>query len=255
VPDTRKYLTHALRGLELNITVNDSSDTSFNYMHLSNALVQNGFVDEAVHYVNRALVYDPKNLFAEYVKAYILYARDKDLKKTRERLELTLLKDTTRLDVLQEVAKVCYYLRDYEDSYDYFKAFEDAREQYNLDIFKNINGEIAYVYAQVGEVEESELFMKRFKSYIDNNPTIAKNIELAMYYAYIGETEMALKHFELYTKEDNVNYWSLLFLGSEPLLDNISHTDAFKSLFSAMEENFWKRHNSLKDALGPIELL
>lgn len=82
VPDAGNYLRHTLKGLEVNIAANDSSSTSFNYMHLSNALVQNGFVQEAEHYINKSLSYNPNNLFSDYVKAYILYARDKDLPKT-----------------------------------------------------------------------------------------------------------------------------------------------------------------------------
>ena len=97
--------------------------------------------------------------------------------------------------------------------------------------------------------------MTRFKDYIDNNPTVAKNVELAMYYSYIGETEKALDHFEIYSKDENINYWSILFLDSEPMLDNIRLTPRFKSLFEQMEEGFWERHESLKKSLGKIELL
>ncbi len=255
VPDTRNYLRHALKGLKVNIAANDSTSTSFNYMHVSNALVQNGFVQEAEYYINKSLSYNPNNIFSDYVKAYILYARDKDLPKTRERLRATLDKDTTRLDVLQELAKVCYYLRDYESSYNYFKAFDDARERYNMDIFKNIDGEIAFVYAQMGKTRESQEFMLRFKDYVDNNPTVAKNVELAMYYAYIGETEKALDHFEIYANDEDVHYWSLLFLDREPLLDNISSTPRFKEIFETMSTKFWDRHKRLKEEITPIELL
>lgn len=255
VPDAGQYLRHALKGLEVNIAANDSSSTSFNYMHVSNALVQNGFVQEAVHYIDKSIGYDPNNLFSDYVKAYILYARDKDLPKTRERLRATLDRDTTRLDVLQELAKVCYYLRDYESSYNYFKAFDDARERYNMDIFKNIDGEIAFVYAQMGKMRESQEFMVRFKDYVDKNPTVAKNVELAMYYSYIGETEKALDHFEIYANDDDVHYWSLLFLDREPLLDNIRLTPRFKEIFETMRSKFWQRHKRIKEEIAPIELL
>lgn len=255
IPDTGQYLTHALKGLELNIAASDSSTTSFNYMHVSNALIQNGFVDEAVHYINKSLSYDKENLFSEYVKAYILYARDKDLVDTRSRLKRTLAKDTTRLDVLQEIAKVCYYLRDYESSYDYFSAFVEARDFYNMDIYRNIDGEIGFVYAQMGKDAESKAYMVRFKDYIDHNPTIASDVELAMYYSYIGETEKALDHFEIYAMNENVHYWSLLFLNREPLFDNISDTKRFKAIFEKMTTKFWERHERIKNLIAPIELL
>jgi TolB-like protein/AraC-like DNA-binding protein len=255
LPDTEKYLIHALKGLELNIKASDSATASINYMHVSNALVQNGFIREAEHYISKSMSYDPNNIFADYVGAYILLARDQDLAATRERLETIFAKDTTRLDVLQEVAKVCYYQRDWESSYQYFWAFDNGRIRYGLEIFKNIDGEIAYVYEKVGEIEESRQFMIKYRDYIDTNLTFSQDIELAMYYAYIGETEKAMQHFETYSKDPRVNYWSILFLDIEPLLDNIRETPEFKKLFQDMTDSFWERHDALQKSLGTIELL
>lgn len=254
LPDTEKYLIHALKGLEINTIASDSATTSINYMHVSNALVQNGFVEEAEHFIKISKKFDPNNIFADYLEAYILYARDQDLQATRERLEQTLSRDTTRLDVLQEVAKVCYYQRDWESSYAYFRSFVDARDRLNLDIFKNIDGEIAYVFNKVGEAEESKKFMVSYRDYIEVNPNFSKDLDMAMFESYIGETEKAIQLFETYSKDPRVNYWSLLFLDSEPLLDNIKETEEFKALFQSMTTSFWERHEALKKTLGIIEL-
>ncbi len=77
-PDTEKYLEYALKGIQLNIAANDSVSASFIYLHLSNAFVQTGFVPEAERYINKSLQYSPDNLFAEYLKAYVLYAKNQN---------------------------------------------------------------------------------------------------------------------------------------------------------------------------------
>ena len=47
LPNTEKYLQHALRTSRLNIGVQDSVTASYTYLHLSNALAQTGFLKEA----------------------------------------------------------------------------------------------------------------------------------------------------------------------------------------------------------------
>ena len=145
IPDTRKYLEYALKGVQLGLTTNDSTAISMNYLHLANALVQNAFVDEAKHHINRSLDYFPDNIFSLYVKAYILFARDKDAEKLTEDLLETFRLDTTRLDVLQEVAKSYYFRRDYEMASRYYKPFAAIREMYNLDIYRSEDAKIAVV--------------------------------------------------------------------------------------------------------------
>ena len=108
IPNTSKYLTYALKGIQLDIAANDSITKSYIYLNLSNALIQNGFIEEAYEYIDMSLNYDQNNYFAPYVKAFILYARNKDIEQTKALLIKELKKDTTRLDILQEVAKLHY---------------------------------------------------------------------------------------------------------------------------------------------------
>src|SRR5690606_39850016 len=55
VPNTAKYLEYALKGVRLDATAQDSTATSLNYLHLSNALIQTGFVDESFVYIDKSL--------------------------------------------------------------------------------------------------------------------------------------------------------------------------------------------------------
>ena len=256
LPNTEKYLENALKVIQLDVVANDSTKTSINYLHLSNAFIQSGFVNEAEYYINKSLDYNPENIFSDYVKAYIQYARDKDLAKTKEKLIVTLKKDTTRLDVLQELGKICYYMRDYETSFKYFKKFTDARKNYNLDIFQHMNAEIGYVYKEMGLIKESQKYFEDYKNYVDRSNSIYKNLELAIYYSYLGNTQKAINHFEQFVnKEEDFHYWTILFLKIDPLLDNIKDDERFKKIYKDLEIKFWDKHNLIKKSLKEQNLI
>ena len=255
LPNTGKYLENALKMLQLDVAAKDSSTTSINYLHVSNAFIQSGFVNEAEYYINKSLDYNPKNIFSDYVKDYIQYARDKDLQNLKEGLVATLQKDTTRLDVLQEVGKVCYYMRDYPLSYMYFKKFTEARDQYGLDIFQHMDAEIGYVFNKMGYIEDSKKFFSEYKTYADGSSSIYKNVELAMYYSYHNQTEKALEHLKLFSEEEDYHYWILLFLEIDPLMDNIKDYPEFKEVFNKLETKFWKNHKKIKKSLEDQKLI
>ena len=80
LPDTGKYLEYALRGIQLDVVDNDTNK-SYIYLHLSNALIQSGFTDEALEYIDKAIELFPQNPYAPYLKAYIRYAKNKDIKQ------------------------------------------------------------------------------------------------------------------------------------------------------------------------------
>ncbi|BAX82524.1 helix-turn-helix domain-containing protein [Labilibaculum antarcticum] len=255
MPNTGKYLEYALKGVRLDIAAQDSVTASYIYLHLSNAFVQTGFVNEAELYINKSLDYNPQNMFSEYVKAYILYAKNKDLPRTRDLLLAVFEKDTTRLDVLQEIGKVYYYLRDYETSYAYYKHFIAAKEKYNLSIYPQENSKIARVYAEMGMKEESEKLLKAYFEYASNDKSIYKNASLAIYYAQKDDEEKALKYLQLFSEEENLQYWLLLFLEIDPLVDNIKDLPEFKKIMKRIKNTFWENHKEIKLALENKELL
>jgi len=254
-PNAEKYLEYALKGIELDIASNDSAETSVIYLHLSNAFIQSGFVEEAEHYINKSLDYDPDNIYSEYVRSFILYARDGDLSSTKERLKATFAKDTTRLDVLQEIAKICSYMRDYNVAYKYYNPFNQVRDALNLDIYKSENGKIAVVLDMVGRSSESERYFSEYKSYAEADKSIYRNLSLAMYYAYMGDSQKALEHMKLFAMEDNYHYWTVLFLKIDPLIDKLKDNQEFMRLLDGIEKKFWEYHNELKTSLEKKELI
>ncbi len=83
VPNPPKYLEYAIRKVKVDHAT-DSATASFNYFHLSNALLQTGFLDESQKYINKSLQLNPNNFFAGFVSDYVLYAKDRNAEQARD---------------------------------------------------------------------------------------------------------------------------------------------------------------------------
>ncbi len=228
-PNTEKYLEYAIKGIKLDIAAHDAISASFVYLHISNAFIQSGFIDQAEKNINKSLEYYPENLYSQYVKSYILFAKNRDLTETKNQLIEVFKKDSTRLDVMNEVGKIFYYMRDYENSYKYYKKFIDLKEAQNLNLFTSENAKIGVVLAQMGFEEESKKYFEKYREYAENDKSIYKNLSMGVYYSYKGNTEKALEHLKLFSQQDNYFIWTILFLEIDPLTDNIKNN---LSLFS-----------------------
>ncbi|MCK4699732.1 MAG: hypothetical protein KAT38_05345, partial [Bacteroidales bacterium] len=255
IPNTEKYLEYALKGIRIDIAANDSITTSYIYLHLSNAFIQSGFINEAEKYINKSLEYNPENLFSEYVKAYILFVRNRDLTQTKELLIEALNKDSTRLDIMQEIGKICYFMRDYESAYNYYKKFIEIKETQNLDIFRSENAKIGVVLSKMGLIEESEKYFKDFKDYAENDKSIYKHLNLAVFYSHKGDKQKAIEHMKLFSQQTNYHYWVVIFLKIDPLVDNIKDLPEFKKILNDIEKKFWRSHKQIKASLMEKELL
>ncbi len=249
MPDTEKYLRYALQGIGLDIASRDSVTASFVYLHVSNAFVQAGFIDEAEQYINRSLQYNPDNLYSEYVKAYVLYAKNRNLPQTRRLLLEALQKDTSRLDILQEVGKICYYMRDYQSAYRYYKRYNEIRESRHLDLYPGEDAKIALVYAKMGMAGASRKYLDKYRTYAENDNSIYKHLSLAVYHAYNGNKLQAIEHLRQFARQDHYQYWIVLFLNIDPLIDNIKNLPEYKLVFKQIEDKFWQRHYALKNNL------
>jgi len=254
-PDTEKYLEYALKGIELNIAASDSAEASNVFLHVSNAFIQSGFVDEAEFYINKSLDYNPQNIFSDYVKAYILYAGDENLPQLRDNLIATLNKDTTRLDVLQELGKVYYYLRDYDNSYIYYRKYIDIKEAYNLKMYPGEDGKIGVVYSELGMKEESDKIFEDYKAYAEQDKSIYKHLSLCAYYSYTGDTGKAIEQFKLFSEEENYFYWLSLFLEQDPLMDNIKDHPEFQKTMEDINNKLWNYHKQVRASLEEKGLL
>ncbi len=254
-PDTEKYLEYALKGTRLNMAAQDSQRASITYLHISNALIQSGFIDKAIKYIDKSIDYDPDNLFAAYVRPYIQYAKDRDLEKAMISLEKVLHRDTTRLDVLQEVAKVHYFLRDYDRSYAYYARFVEVRDKYMPGIYPEENIKIANVMRIAGDTIQAARLFDTFKAYASVSSSIYTPLNHAMIAAYEGDVKQAIRYLGDFSAESNFHYWIILFLELDPLMDELKDHPGFKEVVDVLEKRFWDQHEEMRKHLADQGLI
>ncbi len=91
--------------------------------------------------------------------------------------------------------------------------------------------------------------------YANNDKAIYKNLSLSVYYSYVGELEKSLDYLELFSNETNYQYWIILFLKDDPLIDNIKNLTKFKKIFQKLEREFYKKHNQIAEILRKENLI
>lgn len=255
LPNTDKYLEYALKGLQLDAGSGDSVAMSNLYLQLGNALAQTGFIDKSLEYVDKSLVFNPNNPFSRHLRAFVVYAKNKDLHQTKKLLLTEFNKDTTRLDILQDVAKVSFYLKEYDSAYRYYKRFNYLREIFRLDIYRHENLIIGMVYQKAGDTKKAEGFIDNYRQYLDTDQTAYKDLGLAVYYDYMDDTKKAIEHLKRFAKQDNIQYWIILFIRQEPLPGGINQLRECKKLVDEIEAKFWANHEKLKLTLEEKGLL
>ena len=156
---------------------------------------------------------------------------------------------------MQEVGKICYYMRDYDRAYFYYRKFLEIKEADDLVIYEYENAKIGVVLSEVGLEEKSQMYFRNYKQYADQSQSIYKDLSLAVYYAYMGQAENALHHLEIFSQQTNFHYWVILFLEIDPLVDKIKGHPEFKRILRDLEINFWRRHKQLKASLKAKNLL
>ncbi|MFA9389964.1 MAG: helix-turn-helix domain-containing protein [Prolixibacteraceae bacterium] len=255
IPNTAKYLEYALKGIQLDIAANDSSSQSYIYLTLSNALVQTGFVDEAITYINKSLDYNPENYYSPLLKAYILYAKYGNIAQTQNLLLQEWTKDTTRLDILQEVAKFYYFQEEFDSAFYYYEKFVAARESYNLDIYPQEDAKIALVYQKKGLNTEAIKFFNAYAAYCEKDQSIYKSASMAVKYAYEGKNDKVIEQLNVFATQDNYQYWILLFMEKDPLLKSLKSHPEFDGIIQKIKDRFWEKQKRLKSLLQEKGLL
>lgn len=249
VPDPGKYVEYSLmRDKEDRVTL-DSASLGFRYFNLANALMQAGFIDEGIHYVEQSLAYDPNGFYSRYVSVLFRFAKNRDLDLTRQLLLKEFEKDTTRADIEKELGKFCYLSRDYKSAYLYYKGFLSWKERLRLEIFNEEYLNISLVYAQMGEEKLADEYRKKFKEFADSNQSsIYLHLFRGLYFSNTGETKKAIEELDLFSKENNFQYWVLL-VEDDPLVDPLKNIPEFKVVIEKIKKRFWDNHKKIRDDL------
>jgi len=107
----------------------------------------------------------------------------------------------------------------------------------------------------MGFSEEGNKILSDFKEYADSDRSIYKHINLALYYSYTGDSELAIENLKLFSEQENYHYWTLIFVPIDPLVDNIKDLPEFKKLFGKIETRFWSSQKQLRRSLDGKNLI
>jgi TolB-like protein/AraC-like DNA-binding protein len=249
IPDTGKYLKYALIGLQLDIEANDSITKSYMYLALSNAFVQNGFTDKALEYIDLSLDYNPENYYAPYLKVFIQYAQHQNMVKATNLLVKEFKKDTTRLDIMQEVAKFYYFQQKYDSAYYYYEKFVTIKKEKGLNIYPQENLKIGIVYENIGLDKQAADFYSAFTEYCENDQSIYQPASLATKYVHEKKYDLAIEQLNIFATKNNYQYWILLFLDKDPLMEPLKTHPEFDVILQKIKNRFWENQSELKASL------
>lgn len=255
VPNPRKYLEYAIIGATLEIDYLNAAGKGFKYFHLANALIQNGFIEESQHYLDLSLANDPYNQFACYVSANIRYAKTKDYKQMREPLLAELNKNPNRIDVLQEVARVTFYMKDYKKANVYYERYLSLNEIFRMDFFGSEDIKIAFTLDKLGQHDKAAPFAEKFRLFAAKDRTMHHNLLMSTYYAYQKDSKKALEFLKLFAAENNFQY-RFLFLDTDPIFDDLKPLPEFKEAMRTIHNKINDTHEELKYQLenGKLKL-
>ncbi|RAW02154.1 helix-turn-helix domain-containing protein [Pseudochryseolinea flava] len=242
VHNARKYLKYAILGATIDIHALDSIATSTKYFHLANGLLQNGFIDDAQRYMEASLAFDPNNFFACYVNAYVRFAQTHDFKDAQALLKQEVKKKPMRFDIIQELAKVTFYLHDYKEAYTHYEKFLQLSTLFKMEVFQSEELKIAFTLNKLGRHDEAIPHLKNYKAFAEKDQSMYRSLYLAAYHAYQHENKAALDYLKQFATEDSYPYW-ILFLDNDPIFENVKHLPAFKDIMNTVRHKFQDTHD------------
>ena len=249
IPNTEKYLAHAIRGIKMAVSDQDSIEASFSYLHLSNALIQTGFIEEAEKYIRKSLDYNSSNFFSQYLHVYIKQAQNLDLERAKNELKEILQKDTTRLEIIQELAKVCYTMKNYQEAWIYYEKLLTIKDALKLDIYKEESIKIAFTLQQLNKDEKANELIGSFKEFLDSDNSIYVDLNASSYHVVNGDLDQGIKHLKAFTKQKDFFYWIILFLEKDPIIQRMSGHKDYQQTIDQIKSNFWEQHHEIRKVL------
>lgn len=254
-PNTGKYLKYALKGIQLDIASNDSINRSYIYLHLSNAFIQSGFPEEAAKYIDLSLQYNPQNEYGSLLKIFIDYPKHKNMQKIKNELVREWEKDTTRLDILQEVAKFHYFEEEHERAYYYYEKFVNFKQQYGLEMYPQEDLKIGIVYEKMGFTEQAKTFYEAYAVYCKKDQSIYKSASLASKYVHEKQYDKAIEQLKIFSTQSDFQYWIVLFLDKDPLMKPLLKNPEFQKTLEQINSQFWENHQQIRASLEVKDLL
>ncbi|QNL20440.1 helix-turn-helix domain-containing protein [Hyphobacterium sp. CCMP332] len=240
IPDTEKYLVHAMAAMQLDYSKVDSNDASISHLILANALSQSGMIEKAKIEIQKSLDYDPSNIFSLYLDIYLDLFMDDSIENSINRMHSVYLLDTNRVDVIKELGKLYYATKDYDKSYFYYKKLLEKKELYGLNLFQEEDLTIALVARHVGDTQMAKERHDLYSKYVNENENTYTNLQKALLYMYEGKENEALNAFDKFSKENNILYFVVKWIDQDELFEPIANNPRFKASMKKMRMNFEK---------------
>ena len=249
LPNTERYLHHTIQGIPYAVAGKDSVTISMAYMHLGNALTQNGFLTEAKPYLEKSLRYQPNNLFAEMVAISVELGQNNDLDQAYQSLQALLAKDSTFLATLQEIAKIAYYKGEYEISWNYYHRFLEIKQASGLNIYPGEDIRIAHVLAHIDRPAEAAAYRESYLAYIQEDASIYRYLGYAMYYTSTGEKDKAITYLQTFSEQEGYPLALVMLLDQDPILETLRADPVYRETVELIKERFWDQHGEIRSGL------
>jgi TolB-like protein/Tfp pilus assembly protein PilF len=253
--DLEKSLEYALKVITLDISLDDSITTSTDYYNIVRSFRFLGFFNEAKIYINKSLEFNPDNLSALYEKSQILQDENGDFQQSKQLLTELYAKDSTLLETIRYFGLACYLMRDYENTYRVFIKLIEFSESQNLIINPLYKARIGVMLSKMGKHEESQKMLSNILAKIEKNESSYSAFDLAVIYAFTGDTKKAMEEMREFSKRDNYFSWRITILKYDPVFDNIRELTEFKEILSEIESKFWANQKRIKASLEDKGLL
>ncbi len=255
IPNARKYLEYALKGMKVDKVVQDSTSQSIAYLHIGNAFIQTGFFKLSEEFIQKSIAMDTNNLFSQYLDAYIKFAQDRDFDLVDQRISAVLAKDTNRIDILQELGKVNYVRQNYDKAVEYYDRMERIKAIIGSNLFETEDVKYAFSLEQIGREQDANFFYDRYKFYAENDQSIYGNLSLAAYYASQNEIDKGMDFLKQFSEAEALSYWFILFIEDDPILSKLAVHPDYESTLQKINDNFWKEHEEIKEELSNAQII
>jgi hypothetical protein len=101
----------------------------------------------------------------------------------------------------------------------------------------------------MGLQEQAEKFFTSYAQYCENDESIYKSASMAVKYAHEGKNEQAIEQLKAFARQDNFQYWILLFIEQDPVIKPLKNHPEFDKIVQKIEDRFWENHDRLQQSL------
>ena len=107
----------------------------------------------------------------------------------------------------------------------------------------------------MGFNKEATSFFNAYTKYCEEDTSIYKSASLAVKYAYEGDNEKAIKQLQIFATENNYQYWILIFMDIDPVMESLKKDPRFVKVIQKIKNRFWENQTNLKKSLEEKALI